>query len=78
MLGPPDPETAVLTHLHLPQWKRGLKLARTLVRCGKTDKECVAALERSCPTPSPDQAWFRLCLGALVRLAKEAEGIYGR
>lgn len=72
----PDPESAVLTSLHLPQWQRGLALGRALVRRGKTEQEVVQALLDSCPTPPHPSiaAWWERCVTELARLAARMEG----
>jgi hypothetical protein len=78
VLGEPDPETAVRSMLRLPQWQRGLLYARTLLRCGWTDRQIVDALATSCPTaPNPNvpPEWWRACLVALLDIAKEREAI---
>lgn len=67
-----DPESHLLAVLHLPQWQRGLALARTLVRCGLSNQDIVARLWDSCPTKPPQRFTLRflLVLDELVSLAR--------
>lgn len=76
VLGEPDPETMLLSHLHLPQWKRGLKLARALVRTSRTDEQVIDCLIASCPGEiGVPMDWWRRVLAELVKLAKRREGL---
>jgi hypothetical protein len=76
VLGPIDPEAAVLTHLHTPQWQRGLKLARTLVRTSRTDEQVIGYLEASCPGElAIPRDWWRSCLAELARYIQAKAGV---
>lgn len=74
ILGPPDPETALLAYLLRPQWKRGLALARVLVRnASLSDHERIDRLEVSCPPFEEDREWFRAVLAELLKVARIRE-----
>lgn len=76
VLGPPDPETAVLANLHRPAWKRGLAHARVLVRrVDLSEERRIDVLESTCPAFDENRAWFRSVLAELLKVARKREGI---